>query len=257
MFDPTKYTVATAKPMPVFLMLDVSGSMDEVLDPENCRSTGETVYKDGQMWNIVEGGTTKLAVLNKAIPEMIKTFTEEENRETEFLFSVVTFGDTVELKTPPCKVSESKWADLQSDGNTSMGAALRKVKAMIEDREIIPSRAYRPTIVLVTDGAPTDDWEHAMDEFINQGRSSKCFCLAMGIGESDDSVLKRFISKTPDLAQRGGTTIPNRVFHAQDASHMYEFFKKVTMSVTQRSKSTTPNAIPTVAEDANDEESYW
>ena len=73
MFDPTKYTVATAKPMPVFLMLDVSGSMDEVLDPENCRSTGETVYKDGQMWNIVEGGTTKLAVLNKAIPEMIKT----------------------------------------------------------------------------------------------------------------------------------------------------------------------------------------
>lgn len=257
MFDPTQYTVATAKPMPVFLLLDVSGSMDEVLDPENCRMTGETVYSDGKMWNIVEGGTTKMAVLNKAIPEMIKTFAEEENRETEFLFSVVTFGDTAELKTSPCKVSEARWEELRSDGNTAMGAALRKVKAMIEDREIVPSRAYRPTVILVTDGAPTDDWEPAMDEFINQGRSSKCFCFAMGIGESDDAVLRRFISKTPDIAQRGETAIPNRVFHAEDASSMFEFFRKVTMTVTQRGKSTTPNAIPSIVEGADEEESYW
>ena len=228
-FNPADYTVPTAKPLPVIFLLDVSGSM----------------YG------------SKILALNQAVEDMLQSFSAENAMENEIRVSVITFGNQVKLHLPFTKADEIKWIALQADGGTPMGTALRMAKDMIEDKDVIPSRAYRPTIVLVTDGAPTDEWEPAMDEFLNQGRSSKCFCLAMGIGESDDSVLKRFISKTPDLAQRGGTTIPNRVFHADDASHMYEFFKKVAMSVTQRSKSTTPNAIPSMAEDADDEESYW
>lgn len=46
MFDPSKFTVPNAKPLPVFLLLDVSDSMDEVVDPENVRRTGQTVVSD-------------------------------------------------------------------------------------------------------------------------------------------------------------------------------------------------------------------
>ena len=57
MFDSTKFTVQKAKPLPVFLLLDVSGSMAEVVDPENVRRTGQTLESDGKTWELVEGGT--------------------------------------------------------------------------------------------------------------------------------------------------------------------------------------------------------
>jgi len=63
-----------------------------------------------------------------------------------------------------------------------MGMALRMAKDLIEDKEIIPSKGYRPAVVLVSDGAPNDDWEGPMNDFISGGRSSKCERFAMAIG---------------------------------------------------------------------------
>ncbi|PIE52094.1 hypothetical protein CSA37_08555, partial [Candidatus Fermentibacteria bacterium] len=93
MFDPKKFSTLKPKPFPVFLLLDVSGSMDMAIDPENTRRTGQTIFEDGQEWEIVEGGTTKTQLLNDAVKKMIDSFKEEEKMETEFLVSVITFGD--------------------------------------------------------------------------------------------------------------------------------------------------------------------
>jgi uncharacterized protein YegL len=131
---------------------------------------------------------------------------------------------------------------------------------VIEDKNVIPSRAYRPTVVLVSDGQPTDDWEHPLEALITGGRSAKCFFIAMGIGENPGTqVLERFISQTPVLAEVSGTPVRNTVFHAADADKIREFFRKVTMSVTIRSKSQNPNAVPTSAKPPNLEEEggYW
>ena len=57
--------------MPVILLLDVSGSMSEVIDGTYER-TGETVFRDGQNWEIVKGGRTRIEVLNQAVQEMIE-----------------------------------------------------------------------------------------------------------------------------------------------------------------------------------------
>ena len=110
---------------------------------------------------------------------------------------------------------------------------------MIEDKEITPSRAYRPTIVLVSDGQPNDTgWERAMDDFINTGRSKKCDRMAMAIGsDADENVLKRFIDGTE-----------HELFYANNAGQLYEFFRYVTMSVTTRSRSQNPNEIPADAD---------
>ena len=86
---------------------------------------------------------------------------------------------------------------MAAKGETALGEALKRTKEMIEDKKITLSRAYRPTIVLVSDGKPTDDWEDPMDDFINTGRSKKCDRMAMAIGkDADENVLKRFIEGT-------------------------------------------------------------
>jgi uncharacterized protein YegL len=259
MFDPSKFTAPKAKPLPVFLLLDVSGSMCEVVDLENVRRTGRTFENDGQTWELVEGGTSKMQILNGAVRRMVDSFAAEERMETEFLVSIITFGDRATQHLAPGAASSVSWTDMQADGCTAMGAAFSLVKRMIEDKDVIPSRAYRPTVVLVSDGQPTDVWEQPLESLITGGRSAKCFFMAMGIGENPGKqVLERFISQTPVLAEVNGTPVPNTVFRAKDSDKMHEFFRKVTMSVTTRSKSQNPNAVPTSAEPNLEEEGgYW
>ncbi len=260
MFDPKDFTAPQAKPLPVFLLLDVSGSMGEVIDPENVRRTGQTVVTDGQSWEVVEGGTAKINILNQAVKQMIDTLAAEELMETEFLLSIIIFGDKAVVHLPPASASSAKWADMTPDGFTSMGEAFSIAKSLIEDRSVVPSRSYRPTLVLVSDGQPTDEWEAPLESLIKDGRSSKCFFMAMGIGDDPGTiVLERFISGTPVLAEVNGISIENRVFRASDAAQIHEFFRKVSMSVTSRSKSASPDSIPVSGESRSSDEDggYW
>ena len=207
MFDPKEFATGEAKPLPVYLLLDISSSM-----------SGD-----------------KINNLNEAVSEMIRTMADEEKMEVEILISVITFGNDADVHLPATSASQVEWSNLSASGMTAMGAALTKAKEMIEDKEITPSRAYRPTIVLVSDGQPNDTgWERAMDDFINTGRSKKCDRMAMAIGKDvDENVLKRFIEGSE-----------HELFYANNADQLHEFFKYVTMSVTTRSQSQNPNDIP-------------
>ena len=196
-FDVSKFTVAKAKPLPVILLLDTSGSMS------------------GQ----------KIDALNRAVDEMITTFKGAGDSETEIDVAVITFGRDV------------FWSDLEAEGGTPMGTAIAMAKAMIEDKSVIPSRAYRPTVVLVSDGKPTDSWEEPLDAFIGEGRSSKCDRMAMAIGyDADETVLAKFIR---------ATEYP--LFYAKDAAGLRDAFRFVTMSVTVRTNSQDANVVPSPA----------
>ena len=209
MFDPSKFTVQKAKPLPIMLMLDVSGSMSGV----------------------------KIDTLNEAVRTMIASFADEEKMETEILVSIVTFGEEVKRLFPFTPASQIKFSDLQARGGTPLGTACAMVKAIIDDKDETPGRAYRPTIVLVSDGRPGDNWKPAMQSLINDGRSAKCDRMAMAIGnDAGLAVLGEFVEGTP-----------NPLFEAHRASEIRNFFKRVTMSVTMRTKSKDPNQIPSIA----------
>ncbi len=205
-FDPSKFIVSTAKPLPVILLLDVSGSMSGA----------------------------KIQSLNEAVKNMLETFSDTENSETEIHVAIITFGAEVKLHQALTSSSNVTWHDLSASGITPLGKALEMAKAMIEDKNIIPSRAYRPTVVLVSDGQPTDDWEDPLKDFIEDGRSAKCDRMALAIGaNADESVLGKFIEGTQ-----------NPLFYAETAKELRSFFKFVTMSVTIRTQSKDKNVVP-------------
>lgn len=235
-FDPSKFTASKAKPLPVLLLLDVSGSMNEVVN-DAFERTGQTVVEDGQTWEIVRGGESRIEVLNKAVQEMIASLAKEEQLDHEFLVSVITFGATVGVHLPPTKASLVQWTPLAAGGGTPLGEAIATGKQLIEDKEKTPSRAYRPVVVLVSDGKPTDGWEENLASFVGAGRSTKCDRIALAIGAgTDEEMLRKFIAGTP-----------NPLFHASDAAQILEAFQRVTMSVTVRSRSVDPNQIAGVA----------
>ncbi|MEI8355841.1 MAG: VWA domain-containing protein [Deltaproteobacteria bacterium] len=205
LFDPSKFTLTTAKPLPVILLLDTSGSM-----------SGD-----------------KITALNQAVHEMFDTF-RREAQDRLIVVSVITFGGGAAIHMAPTAAAQVAWKDLQADGGTPMGEALAIAKKLIEDKEAIPSRAYRPAVVLVSDGQPTDEWQGPLNAFIKEGRSAKCDRMSMGIGsDADESVLSAFIA---------GTSHP--LYRAANAGQIHEFFRRVTMSVSMRASSKTPNTIP-------------
>ncbi len=216
-FDPSKYTVAKARPLPVILMLDGSGSM-----------SGEKIY-----------------ILNSAVNEMINSFKQEAQNEVEIQVGIIVFGDGgAQYVLPLQSCSQITNIQLGASGGTPMGMALKMAKDLIEDKDTIPSRGYRPTVVLVSDGQPNDSWEEPMDNFITNGRSSKCDRLAMEIqaGANGEAVLNKFLEGTE-----------NRLFHANEASKIKDFFRFVTMSVSVRSKSADPNKLLSISVMNNDQ----
>lgn len=209
-FDPSQFTVQKAKPLPVMLLLDVSGSMSGV----------------------------KIATLNEAVKTMLDTFADETTNETDVVVSIITFGNELKRLFPFTPATQVKFENLSASGGTPLGEALKMAKAIIEDRDETPSRSYRPTVVLVSDGRPGDEWRKPLQAFIAEGRSAKCDRMAMAIGsDADLNVLGSFIEGTS-----------NPLFEAHRASEILGFFKRVTMSVTMRTKSQNPNVIPVVAE---------
>lgn len=208
-----EFTTSSARPLPVIVLADISGSM-------------------------LEGG--KIQSLNQAIREMLESFRDEEDLRAEIHVAVLTFGNRqAKWQLPLGPATGVMWADMTAEGNTPLGAALKETRALLEDRTKIPSRAYRPTVVLVSDGMPTDEWRGPLAELLGSERGGKAQRIALGIGaEADLAVLGEFLA---DPA--------SQVKQAKDARDIRKFFRFVTMSVTSRSRSANPNAVQTPPSD--------
>lgn len=243
-FNPSLFVAPKAKPLPVILLIDTSGSMGEIIDTTGMVYTGEKVFVDGKTYSKVTGGISRIQVLNSSCREMISDFADNVKNEVEIEVAIITFGVKVSEALPLTPAGEVCWTDLVSDGDTPLGGALELAKKMIEDKNVIPSRAYRPVVILISDGRPDAGWEAPFERFISEGRTSKCDRMAMGIGDdADKNILAKFIA---------GTGHP--LFTATDSNRIKEFFNYVTMSVTVRSRSVNPNIAPS-SDELNSEHS--
>ena len=214
------YVAREPRPLPIFVLADTSGSM-----------RGE-----------------KINELNLALREMLNALNAADDIRGKFQLSVIAFGGEVKVLQPLTDIDGLVLTELSAAGNTPMGQAFEMVREMIEDRNVVSSRAYTPTIVLISDGLPTDctkeiyrrknyfDWEPLIN-LHNGERSSKCQRMALGIGEDADvDMLKSFIDN-PEIP----------VIKTKDASGITKFFRWVTMSTVARMTSINPNEISVVA----------
>ncbi len=213
MQEMNEFVYQSARTLPVILLLDTSGSMSE---------------------------NGKIGTLNSAVAEMLASFRELDSTNAQISVAVVTFGGTAQVHTALKPAAEISLGQMSASGGTPLGAALNLAKSLVEDKEVISSRAYRPIVVLVSDGMPNDSWEGPLEQFKTEGRTSKCYRMAMGIGVGESSSEHRMLSRFIDAEEK--------VYCASDAHDIMKFFKYVTMSVAMRSRSQNPNVVPKPSE---------
>ncbi|MFI3250507.1 MAG: VWA domain-containing protein [Eubacteriales bacterium] len=208
-FHPEQYAAQEKKILPVLLLLDVSGSM-----------AGE-----------------KIEALNECASQMIKTFATAPENEVEIQVAIITFCDQVAVHT---KFESAQtlvgrgWLDLVAGGRTCLGGALDLGYQMLEDRTVLPRAIYRPAVVVVSDGKPTDQWEAPLERFITEGRASKSQRFAIPIGaDVQKEPLERF------------TGCIYHVFPADNVEKLKAHFAYITQTLSQRSGSVNPNVVAT------------
>lgn len=197
---------AFGRRLPIYLLLDCSGSM-----------SGEPI-------EAVRQGV-------KALLSDLRT--DPTALETAYL-SVITFGSTAQQVIPLTELMAFQEPNLDANGTTAMGDALRVLDRCIE-QEVQKSSAtnkgdWKPLVFLMTDGQPTDSWESSADQ-IKQKRIGNIIACAAGPG-ADATPLKRITEIVVSLNNLQPETLK-------------AFFKWVSSSI-----KTTSQSVAQVAADA-------
>jgi uncharacterized protein YegL len=197
--------------MPVYLLLDVSGSM-----------TGAPIQA-------VEQGV-----------QLLQNELLNQPQAVELVYiSVITFASAANQIVPLTPLTSFTPPHLSAGGGTALGGAFRTLGQAL-DREIIPNTEtkkgdYKPLVFLLTDGEPTDTWEPEVSAFQARGERKAGAIIALGCGEGVNvRVLQRI---TPQVLLMQDVTPDN----------LKAFFKWVSASVTTASKSA---AAPTGSAEA-------
>lgn len=145
----------------------------------------------------------------RQLNEGIKTFRNELLEDPLAVkrveIAVITFGP-VTLESDFHTVPNFSLRELTTHADTPMGAAIAMGIDLVNKRkQEYKSHGigyYKPWIILITDGAPTDGWAHAAS-LVKEGEEKKSFAFfAIGIEGANMKLLKQISVREP-LKLRG------------------------------------------------------
>jgi len=167
----------------------------------------------------------------------LQTFLDELRADSLALkrveVAVVTFGKDVQTISPFTTAEHFQPPTLVAEGNTPMGQGIFQTVEMLRQRKAeykTNGIAYfRPWILMVTDGGPTDDWRTS-PQLIREGEARKEFSFfAIGVQGANLDILKQISFREPLKLQ---------------GLRFRDLFVWLSKSLTSVSRSTPGDTVP-------------
>lgn len=161
----TNMTAAMRPILPVFYILDTSGSMRN----------------------------QPIGVLNRAMDNTISALQQvaAHNSNAQVKVAVMEFNSSVRWIQPagPENLEDFFWQDLAASGMTNMGAALHELNNKLSRNAYLSSMsgAYLPVIIFMTDGYANDDYEPELAKILTNRWFAKATRVGFAIGKSPDT----------------------------------------------------------------------
>lgn len=167
---------ATRRILPVFYVLDTSGSME-----------GESIE-----------------CLNAAMEETILVLKDlaYHNGDALVKVAVLSFSSDVHWMQPegPEDLEDFVWEPLKAGGFTYMGAAVRELSKRLTPEEYLKSYtgSLMPVIIFMTDGYANDDYKSEFKLAMQNGHFRNATRVGFAIGKSPDVEMLSLLTGSPD-----------------------------------------------------------
>lgn len=165
------------KSLTIFFLVDTSGSM----------------------------GGGKISSLNVAIRETLPMIQQisDNNTDAEIKIAALQFSSGCDWMYPrPLPVADFEWNDLEANGLTSMGAAFQELNKQLSQSHGFmqgTNTSAAPVLIIFSDGVPTDDAKHALDNLKENRWYKAAIKVAVAIGDdANRDILKDFASNNSE-----------------------------------------------------------
>jgi len=172
--------------------------------------------------------------LNKGLLTLKEELAEDSLAVKRVEIAIIKFGP-IETLTDFQTVNNFYPPHLEATGDTPMGAAINQGLDLLNSRKDIYRTNgiayYRPWVMLMTDGAPTDNWRSAASR-VREGENAKAFSFfAIGVQGANVDILKEISVRQP-LKLKG--------------LQFKEFFLWLSKSMQSVSQSAVGDTVPLI-----------
>lgn len=173
--------------------------------------------------------------LNNGVSALLNYLEEDDFAKHSVDLGIIRFGGYVETHRPFCNVTDTAYTPLEASGSTPMGEAVDLAITMMEERiddyKTNGLSFYKPWVILITDGAPTDSFHSNAARLRDMAENKKIVVFGIGVGEH---------CKMEQLNKFCSGSMPAVML--KDVKFQ-EFFEWLSQSLQQVSKSAPGTAV--------------
>lgn len=149
----------------------------------------------------------KINSVNSSINEVLPIIEDisKKNADAEIKVAFLQFASGISwVFNEPKNIEKISWVDLQAGGLTDMGAAFMELNDKLSQYKFLKSDtgAYAPVLLLLSDGAPTDDFENGLSKLKENKWYNHAIKAAIAIGnDCDKKFLEAFTGTNESIVE--------------------------------------------------------
>lgn len=130
---------------------------------------------------------------NAGIRRFIKEINSDDYAADSVELCIISFGgNDARIEQDFCLTSKIKYRNIEPSGKTPLGAAVMTALDKIEERQKLYENhgitTYKPWLILISDGASSDDIRKATSRILHLQREREIKVLCIGIGEESNNL---------------------------------------------------------------------